>query len=43
MSNWPDPGDQMMDMTQNYIHLDCMTVIFLDKLKTTEAHQYAKI
>ena len=34
--NGPDPGDQMMDMTQNYSLLP-LRVIFLKKLKTTEA------
>ena len=41
MSNWPDPGGQMMDITQLIIHFDCIRVIFLEKLKTTEAHNYA--
>ena len=29
ISNWPDPGCQMMDITQNY-SLYCIKVIFLE-------------
>ena len=36
--NAPDPGGQMMDMTQNY-SLWPPRVIFLEKLKTTEAQE----
>ena len=40
ISNWSDPGGQRMDITQ--IDLFCGTkVIFQEKLKTTEAHEYA--
>ena len=40
ISNWPDPGRQKMDMTQN--HSLCGTkVIFLENLKTTKPHKYA--
>ena len=39
--NGPDPGGQMMDMTQNY-SLWLLRVIFLEKLKTTEAYEYAQ-
>ena len=38
--NGPDPGGQMMDMTENY-SLWLLRIIFLEKLKTTEAHEYA--
>ena len=40
ISNWPDPEGQMMDMSQ-IIHIGCIMVIFLEKLKTIEAHEYA--
>ena len=40
ISNWIDPEGQMMDMSQ-IIHIGCIMVIFLEKLKTTEAHEYA--
>ena len=39
--NWPDPGCQMMDMTQNY-SLFCINVIFQENLKTIKADEYAK-
>ena len=39
--NGPDPGGQMMDMTQ-ILHFDRIRVIFLEKLKTTEAYKYAR-
>ena len=38
--NGPDPGGQMMDMTQNY-SLWLLRVIFLERLKITEAYEYA--
>ena len=38
--NWLDPGSQMMDMTQNY-SLWGIRIIFLEKLKTAEAYEYA--
>ena len=31
----------MMDITQLIIHFDSIRVIFLEKLKTTEAYEYA--
>ena len=40
ISNWPDPGGQKMDMTQN--RCLCSTkVIFLENLKTIKSHKYA--
>ena len=40
ISNWPDPGGQKMDMTQN--RCLCSTkVIFLENLKTIKPHKYA--
>ena len=38
--NWPDPGGQMMDMTQNY-SFSLHKGNFPGKTKTTEAHEYA--
>ena len=40
--NWPDPGGQMMDMTQNdSLWLHNQNGNFPGSLKTTEAHEYA--
>ena len=41
ISNWPNAGGKMMNMTQNS-SFHCLRVIFLEKLKTTEAHEYAQ-
>ena len=40
ISNWPDPGGQKMDMTQNCC-LCSTKVIFLENLKTIKSHKYA--
>ena len=39
--NGPDPGGQMIDMTQ-ILHFDRIRVILLENLKTTEAYKYAR-
>ena len=39
--NWPDLEGQMMDMSQNDSLL-AHEVIFLEKLKSTEAYEYAQ-
>ena len=39
ISNWPDPGGQKMDMTQNR-SLWSAKVIFLENLKTIKPHKY---
>ena len=41
ISNWPDPGVKWC-IWSKIIHFDCIRVIFLEKLKTTEAHKYAQ-
>ena len=41
ISNWPDPGGQMMDMTQNYSLL-LHKGNFPGKLKTIKADVYAQ-
>ena len=39
--NWPDPGGQMMDMTQNCSFFVAQKVIFLENRKTAKPHKYA--
>ena len=41
ISNWPDPGGQIMDMTQNYLLL-LHKGNFPEKIKTAKAHKYAQ-
>ena len=41
ISNWPEPGGQKWDMSQNY-SLSPHKGNFPGKLKTTEAHEYAQ-
>ena len=40
MSDWPDPGGQIMVMTRNYSLLPHKGN-FLEKLKTAKVHKYA--
>ena len=40
ISNWPDPGVKWW-IWPKIIQFDCIIAIFLEKLKPTEAHEYA--
>ena len=40
ISNWPVPGGQIMDMSQNYSIRPYILVMLLEKRKVPKAHDY---